>query len=534
MTRQNGYDYIIVGAGSAGCVLANRLSEDARARVLLLEAGGRDTHPYIHVPLGLGAMHKKRMFDWGYDSEPEPELNNRHIEAARGKVLGGSSSINVMAFTRGHPGDYDRWANERGAPGWSYKDVLAYFKRIESWEEGESEYRGGSGPMGVEWAKTEDPLFDAWRDAGVAAGFSVTDDYNGRHAEGFGRGQYSIRHGRRSSASNAYLRPVRQRANLTVVTGALVTRVLFKNTRAVGVAYAQGSEIVNAHADKEVVLAGGTFNTPQVLMLSGIGPAEHLRGHGIEVLADLPVGENLQDHVAAQMWFERKTPGPFRDVMRFDRMALAMPLAYFFGIGAATIVPGGLHAFVKTDPSLPVPDIEFMFRGAPAGAHLWFPFVRPAYRDGFGLRPCLLHPESRGSIRLRSADPAATVRIFLNILSDPRDLERLRGGFLRARDIARQPAMDPFRGQELSPGRGVTAPDQIDAWIRKVAITAHHPVGTCAMGSVLDPELRVRGLESLRVVDASAMPDLISAHTNACVLMIAEKAADMIRGQARA
>ncbi len=530
--RASGYDYIIVGAGSSGCVLANRLSEDANACVLLLEAGGRDIHPYIHVPLGLGGMHRKRMFDWGYESEPEPELNNRRIEAARGKVLGGSSSINVMAFTRGHAGDYDRWANERGAAGWAYRDVLPYFKRIETWEDGESEYRGGSGPMGVEWAKTKDPLFDAWREAGKAAGFPTTDDYNGASAEGFGRGQYSIHHGHRASSSNAYLKPIRHRANLTIATNAYATRVLFTGSRATAVEYRRGGETVTATADKEILLAGGTYNTPQLLMLSGIGPAEDLRRLGVAAVADLPVGKNLQEHVAAQMWFARKTPGPFRDVMRFDRMALAMPLAYFFGIGAATVVPGGLHAFVKTEPALAVPDIEFMFRGAPAGVHLWFPFLKPSYADGFGLRPALLHPESRGVVKLHSADPAAPPRIFLNLLSHPSDLPRLREGFFRAREIAYQKAIDPFRGKELAPGDDVKNSAQVDAWIRKVANTAHHPVGTCAIGSVLDSDLRVWGFENLRVVDASAMPDIVSGHTNACVLMIAEKAADMIRGRA--
>jgi 4-pyridoxate dehydrogenase len=528
------YDYIIVGAGSAGSVLAHRLTEDGAASVLLLEAGGRDTHPYIHIPLGLGPMHKARMFDWGYRSEPEPALGGRRVEAARGKVLGGSSSINVMAFTRGDPGDYDRWA-AGGARGWSYAEVLPYFKRVERWEDGESEYRGGHGPMGVEWAKTTDPLFEAWIEAGKAAGYPHVRDYNGVCHEGFGRSQYSIRRGRRSSASTAYLRPALGRRNLKVETGALVQRVVIAGTRAQGVEYASGGEIYRAHAAGEVLLAAGAFNTPQILMLSGIGPAAPLRALGIAPILDLPVGQNLQDHVAALILYARPKPGPFRRAMRFDIMARAMIEAYLFGSGPATVVPGGLHAFIKTRAGLAVPDIEFMFRGAPPHAHLWFPFLRPAYADGFGIRPTLLHPESRGEIRLASADPAAAPRIHMNLLTAPSDVATLREGFKRARNVARQAPLDGFRGQETSPGENIRSDAEIDAWLRRTVITAHHPASTCPMGTgphaVLDPDLRVRGMQGLRVVDASAMPDLVSAHINATVLMLAEKAADMIRGR---
>jgi choline dehydrogenase-like flavoprotein len=529
-----GYDYVIVGAGSAGCVLANRLSQDGEARVLLIEAGGRDRHPFIHIPLGMGRMHDRGMFDWGYRTEGEPNLDGRRIEAMRGKVLGGSSSINVMAFTRGNPGDYDRWA-QKGALGWSYADVLPYFKRCETWAEGESAWRGGTGPIGVEWAKTRDPLYDAWMAAGQAAGFPLTTDYNGAQQEGFGRSQYSIRHGRRSSAATAYLRPALERANLAVETDSHATRILTRGTRAVGVEYIRRGTTLRAEAAREVILSGGAFNTPQLLMLSGIGPAEHLKEIGITTLLDLPVGHNLQDHLAVMVMFTRPNAGPFRAQMRCDRMALGMLLAYLFGKGGGTMVPGGLHAFVKTRPDLAVPDIEFMFRGLPGHAHLWFPFLMPAYLDGFGIRPTLLHPDSRGHVRLRSADPRDPPRITGNFLSAPDDLPRLREGVRRARDVAHQKAMDPYRGIEIAPGLDVKADADIDHWIRRTAITAHHPAGTCAMGtgpdSVLDHELRVRGMERLRVVDASAMPDLVSAHINACVLMMAEKASDLIRGR---
>ena len=535
MRTGDGFDYVIVGAGSAGCVLANRLTEDAQARVLLLEAGGRDAHPLIHIPLGMGKMHEYGMFDWGYHTEPEPHLDGRKIEAMRGKVLGGSSSINVMAFTRGHRSDYDRWA-QKGALGWSYAAVLPYFKRSETWEDGENAWRGGAGPIGVERAKTRDPLFDAWVEAGKAAGFPATDDYNGARQEGFGRGQYSIRNGRRSSAAAAYLKSARRRPNLTVLTRAHATRVLMQGVRATGVEFVRRGEILRVTAEREIILAGGGFNSPQLLMLSGIGPAEHLRAMDIEPVLDLPVGKNLQDHMAVLLMWTRPAAGSFRDEMRFDRMAISMVRAYLFGTGPGTVVPGGLHAFIKTRPELAAPDIEFMFRGAPPHAHLWFPGLKPPYLDGFGIRPALLHPDSRGEVLLRSNDPRAPIRIIGNFLSAPNDLPTLRHGFKLAREVAYQKPLDPYRGTETAPGPEVKIDAQIDAFIRNAAVTAHHPCATCAMGpgpdSVLDHELKVRGAERLRVVDASAMPDLVSAHINACVLMMAEKASDMIRGRA--
>jgi len=534
MGVSKGYDYVIVGGGSAGCVLANRLSEDGAGRVLLIEAGGRDLNPLIHVPLGMGKMHEYDMFNWGYSTEPEPNMNGRRIEAMRGKVLGGSSSINVMAYTRGHRGDYDRWA-QKGARGWSYADVLPYFKRCERWEASEDRWRGGAGPVGTEFARTADPLYDAWIQAALAAGFPVTDDYNGKQQEGFGRGQYTIRDGYRSSAARAYLRPARKRPNLEVATRAHATRVLMRGTRASGVEYRKGGRLVRAEAEREVILSAGAFNTPPLLMLSGIGPAAHLREMGIEPVIDLPVGKNLQDHLAVIVFFRRLDESTFIKQMRFDRMAVSMIRAYLFGTGPGTVVPGGLHAFVKTRPEFAVPDIEFMFRGAPAAPHLWFPLIRAAYLDGYGIRPTLLHPDSRGEILLRSADPREPPRIVYKFFSAPDDLPRLREGFKRARDVAYQKPMTPYRGAETAPGDKVKSDAEIDAWIRNTAITAHHPCGTCAMGmgpnTVTDPQLRVRGIEHLRVVDASVMPDLISAHINACVLMIAEKAADLIRNK---
>src|SRR5439155_10914162 len=356
-------------------------------------------------------MHDYRMYDWAYQTEPEANLAGRRIEAMRGKVLGGSSSINVMAYTRGHRGDYDRWA-QKGARGWSYADVLPYFKRAETWEGGENAWRGGAGPLGTEFAKTPDPLFDAWLEAGKVLDIGQTADYNGAEQLGFGRGQYTIRDGRRSSSARAYLRPAKKRKNLTVETSAHATRVLLAGTRATGVEYLKASgDLRRAQVFRVLILASGTFNSPQLLMLSGIGPAAHLRETGIRTVVDLPVGKNLQDHIGSYMTYSRPSPGAFHREMRFDRMAVSMIRAYLHGTGPATIVPGGLHAFIKTRPEIAVPDLEFMFRGTSHYPRLWFPLIRPAYLDGFGIRPTLLHPDSRGEIMLRSRDPRAAPRI---------------------------------------------------------------------------------------------------------------------------
>jgi len=528
------YDYIIVGAGSAGCVLARRLTDDPGTRVLLLEAGGDDTHPFVQIPLGVGKLHEHRMFDWQYTTVPEPGMAGRELMALRGKVVGGSSTINMTAFTRGTPGDFDRWARN-GATGWSWNEVLPYFKRVESWQGGETPLRGGSGPIAVEYARTNDPLEQAVEAAVTACGYPLTDDYNAQSV-GFGRTQFNLRNGKRDSAWRAYVRPILGRRNLTVITHAMARRVLLSGTKAYGIEYEREGVRVCVEAEREVLLSGGSFNSPQLLMLSGIGPADHLRELGIPLVAALPVGDNLQDHLkGVLLWKRIGDAGPFHKLMRFDRIALAMVQAHFFGTGPATAMPLGLQGYIKSSPELDVPDLEFMLRGAPITAAPYLPGLIKPYTDAWGIDPVILHPESRGTVRLRSADPNAPVRIQYNYLSAPADIAKLRQGFRMAREIGHQPVLDAYRGEELAPGAQATSDADIDAHLRRTTTTVSHPVSTCRMGSdehcVLDPDLRVRGIEGLRVVDASAFPDLVSAHTNAAVYMLAERAADLIRGR---
>jgi len=532
--RSTEYDYIIIGAGSAGCVLANRLSADAGTRVLLIEAGGSDAHPYLRVPIGVGMLQKKRIADWMYSTVPEAELGGRELPIPRGKVAGGSSSVNYLVFTRGATADFDRWSRN-GATGWAWDDVLPYFKRVESWEGGESRVRGGSGPISVEFTRTTDPLFDAMLTAAQTAGYPVTDDYNGEQTVGFGRAQLSIGNGRRSSAWRGYVLPIRHRPNLTIVTNALAHRVLLDGTRATGVAFSRNGTTAVATARKEVIVCGGSINTPQLLMLSGIGPADHLREFAIEPVADLPVGNNLQDHLKVELAWKRNGRSDFHGSMRFDRAARNFTQAYLFGSGEGTVLPFGLHAFIKTQPELDAPDFEILLRGAPREARPYFPGIRAPYADGFAVAAAIMHPESRGTIRLVSTDPRVAPAIHHNFLSAPGDIAKLRQGLRLVRAFAQQPALDAYRGAETAPGPDLQSDAELDAYIRATTGTVSHPIGTCKMGtdaaSVLDPELRVRGISALRVVDGSALPDLVSAHTNACIMMMAEKAADLIRGR---
>ncbi|HEX4112062.1 MAG TPA: choline dehydrogenase [Stellaceae bacterium] len=528
----NTYDYIIVGAGSAGCVLANRLSAERGVSVLLLEAGGTDRALVLKIPVYAPKLWFGHRYGWGYDGEPEPHLEGRFIPVPRGKLLGGSSSINGMLYSRGHPRDYDQW-RQLGNAGWSYSDILPYYRRLESDWRGEGTYHGGSGPLPVSRHDTSHKLYELMRDAAVAAGHPETEDFHGARPEGFGVPDFTTKGGRRGSTAVAFLRPAMDRPNLTVETGAHAVRVMLEKGRAVGVEYVRAGRSAVARARREVILSGGAINSPHLLMLSGVGPADELRAHGITPLVDLPgVGRNLQDHASTGIDVLLNEPITFVNQLRVDRVARSLAQWALTGSGALAGLPVSGMLFVRSREGLERPDLQILISPVRLFANLWFPGWRKADGHFLSLRAVLLHPDSRGWIKLRSADPMAKPRITFNLLAEKSDYPPLRAAIRLSRELVRAGPLAKLVEREAMPGAEVQTDEQLDAFIRKDVRTAFHPVGTCSMGPVVDEQLRVRGVEGLRVVDASVMPTIIGGNTNAPTIMIAEKASDMILGRA--
>jgi choline dehydrogenase len=527
-------DYIIVGAGSAGCVLADRLSADGTHQVVLLEYGGSDRSIFIQMPAALAYPMNTKRWNWGYESEPEPHLNNRRLNCPRGKGLGGSSSINGLVYVRGNALDFERWKEDEGATGWGYADVLPYFKRAEGRAEGGNEYRGGDGPLSTSYGPLDNPLHQAWLDAAQQAGYGLTEDYNGYAQEGFGRMDMTVRDGTRCSAAKAYLYEARKRPNLKVIEQALVTRILFEGTRAVGVEYERAGQIHQLRAAREVILSGGPINSVQLLKLSGIGPADELKANGIKVRADRPgIGANLQDHL--EFYFQMACTQPITLYGKANLLGKAMVGAQWLfgrsGLGASNQFES--CGFIRSRAGIKYPDIQYHF----------FPMAinydgsSLATEHGFQAHVGPMRSKSRGTVTLKSADPRDKPKILFNYMSHPDDWAEMRACVRLTREIFQQPAFAPFRGREIQPGADTVSDAQIDAFIAEHVESALHPSCTCKMGSprdpmaVVDPELRVIGVQGLRVVDSSVMPTITTGNLNAPTIMIGEKGADHILGK---
>src|SRR6266478_3295749 len=537
MNNNNGaseFDYVIVGAGSAGCVLANRLSADGKHSVLLLEAGPRDTNIWIHVPLGYAKLFKEKTVNWMYQTEPEPGLGGRQVFQPRGKVLGGSSSINGLLYVRGQHEDYDRW-RQRGNAGWGYDDVLPYFKKAENQQRGADEYHGVDGPLSVSDWRHADPLSDAFVKAAVETGIPFNPDFNGATQEGAGFFQTTTRRGRRASSAFSYLRPAKGRGNLCVETSALAQRILFEGRRAKTVEYRQQGRVRTVRARKEILVSSGAYNSPQLLQLSGVGPADLLKSHGIDVVLDAQgVGNDLQDHLQVRLVTRCAQSVTLNDIVNHPVRRLMAGVQYAaLRKGPLTIAAGTSGAFFKTNPRLASPDIQIHF----------LPFSTDKMGEklhsfsGFSASVCQLRPESRGSLRIKSAEPTVPPEIRINYLATETDRAAFIEGLKVLRKILSAPALKPYVAEEVAPGPRISSDEELLSFCRRTGSTVYHPTSTCRMGNdplaVVDQRLRLRGIEGLRVVDASIMPDLMSGNTNAPTIMIAEKASDMILEDAR-
>ncbi|MGO8827681.1 MAG: GMC family oxidoreductase [Steroidobacteraceae bacterium] len=532
-----GADYIVIGGGSAGCVLAARLSEDPSVQVVLIEAGSTDAGRLrMRMPLAWRDTFMDPAVSWGFVSEPEPYADGRVVAAPRGKVLGGSASVNGMMYARGCAADYDDWARA-GLEGWSFADVLPYFRRSESNWRGASAYHGGDGPLTVSRHVPDAFIYPRLMAAARDLGCAQLEDFHGAQAEGFAVPDFTVHRGERASTSTRFLHPVLHRRNLTVITDALAHRLLLQGSRARAVEYGAKGGVRQLHCDGEIVLAAGAFNSPQLLLLSGVGPAGGIEPHGIRVAHDLPgVGANLQEHQSIAMIYRARGAITFDSRLRADRLAVALLRWLLFRTGAVAGLPVSAQGFVRTAPALDRPDLQMLVSPVSMMARPWFPGWRSGAGHVFSAASVLLHPASRGSVSLRSGEPTVAPRIVLNLLQAPQDRAAFRRIIRFVRRYFATPAAQELVREETIPGGAVESDEALDAFVRANVRTAMHPVGSCAMGTgddaVVDAQLRVRGIDGLRIADASVMPSIVGGNTNAPVIMIAEKAADLIRGRA--